>query len=306
MLYAFMILLLVSAGLLYKISTIYRAADEISMQLAEHMEMDTNTGIDISCSDRKMKALAAGLDRQLKLLRKKQLLYTRGDQELKTAVTNISHDIRTPLTAVCGYLSLLKEEEMSDHAVQYVKIIENRTQVMKDLAEELFRYSVILMADSDKQIEEVSLNALLEESIAGYYGAVIKAGIQPEIFITECEVKRMLNRQAVARIFSNIISNALKYSDGDLKIRLEPDGTVSFSNHAANLDQVGTGYLFERFYTVESGRSSTGLGLAIARTLTEEMKGKIWAEYRDRQLHIYVRFDPGLNGNQRNQRQAVY
>lgn len=284
------ILLLVSGSLLYKVRAVHKAADEIRMQLAEHMEMDTNTGIDISCSDRKMRELAAGLDWQLKLLRKKQLLYTRGDQELKAAVTNISHDIRTPLTAVCGYLSLLKEEQMSQDAVQYVKIIENRTEALKELAEELFRYSVIISADSYHEKEELCVNAVLEESIAGYYGAIVKAGIQPETEIAECAVKRMLNRQAAARIFSNILSNALKYSDGDLKIRLDADGTVCFSNHAAKLDQVQAGHLFDRFYTVESGCTSTGLGLSIARMLTEEMQGKIWAEYREGELYIYVRF----------------
>lgn len=289
----FMISILLAVAvicLLLKIHDIYKAADEIQMQLAEHMEMDTNTGIDYSYSDKKMKALAAGLDRQLKLFREKQLLYTRGDQELKTAVTNISHDIRTPLTAICGYLSLLKEEEVPDTAAQYLEIIENRVDALKILSEELFRYSVILSADFYGEKEEVCVNAVLEESLAGYYGAIIKAGIQPVICITKNRIKRMLNKEAVSRIFSNIISNALKYSDGDLRIDLKEDGTVCFSNQAAKLDPVCVGHLFERFYTVESGRSSTGLGLSIARILTEEMEGKIWAEYQEGVLHIFVWF----------------
>lgn len=276
--------------LLYKIASIYHAADEIQAQLAEHMEMDTNTGIDISCADPKMKALAAGLDRQLKALRRKELVYTRGDAELKTAVTNISHDIRTPLTAVCGYLSLLKEENLTDAAAQYLGILENRVEALKELSEELFRYSVILSLDSYGEKEEMSLAAVLEECIAGYYGAILKAGIRPEICLTKNAVKRHLNRQAVSRIFSNIISNALKYSSGDLQISLDDGGTACFSNHAADMDTVQVGHLFDRFYTVESARSSTGLGLSIARMLTEEMNGKIRAEYREGVLYFYVWF----------------
>lgn len=276
--------------LLLKISSIYKTIDDICTQLAERMETDTNVGIDIAVSDKELKALAASLDQQLKLLRKRQIQYTRGDQELKAAVTNISHDLRTPLTAIYGYLNLIRQEEMSDTAAQYLAVIGNRVDSLKSLAEELFRYSVILSVDSHGDKEELSLNAVLEECIAGYYGAILEAGIQPTIQITEHTVRRMMNRQALARIFSNVVSNALKYSDGDLRISLDEEGTACFSNQAAKLDPVSVGHLFDRFYTVETGRSSTGLGLSIARTLTEEMNGKIEARYRDGSLHIYICF----------------
>ncbi len=213
-------LIAVTAGLFARIVSIRRSVDEIRMQLARRMQTDTNTGIDVSCSDKKVLQLAADLDRQLKLLRQKQIQYTRGDQELKMAVTNISHDLRTPLTAIYGYLNLLDSEEMSDTAAQYLKLVANRVDAMKALTEELFRYSVILSADSYEEAEELSLRAVLEESIAAYYGAILNAGIQPEISLCEQPVKRKLNRQAAARIFSNIISNAVKYSDGDFTLSL--------------------------------------------------------------------------------------
>lgn len=281
-------------SLLLKLHMLYQALDEIRAQFAERMEGDTNVGICISSSDKKINALAAGFDRQLKMLRKKQLQYTKGDQELKTAVTNISHDLRTPLTAIYGYLNLLGKEEMPDAAVHYLGIIKNRVDALKMLAEELFRYSVILSVDSFGETEELSLGAVLEESIAGYYGAILKAGIKPQIQICGQAVTRKLNRQALARIFSNMIQNALKYSDGDFQVCLDAGGTVCFSNHAAKLDQVHVGYLFDRFYTVESGRSSTGLGLSIARTLTEKMGGKIEAAYRDGVLYLSVCFPKAI------------
>lgn len=278
------------AVLLLKMVSIYQSLDEIRTQLVERMEMDTNTGIDVSCSDRTIHALAADLDRQLMLLRQKQIQYTRGDQELKAAVTNISHDLRTPLTAIYGYLSLLEDEQLSDRAAQYLKMIANRADAMKLLTEELFRYSVILSADSCKEKEELSVNAVLEECIAGYYGAILEAGITPQISICAQTVRRNLNRQALARIFSNIIANALKYSDGDLKISLSAEGRICFSNQAGRLDSISAGHLFDRFYTVESGRGSTGLGLSIARTLTEEMDGRIEAEYQEGTLYIFIYF----------------
>ncbi len=157
---------------------------------------------------------------------------------------------------------------------------------MKALTEELFRYSVILSADSYEETEELSLRAVLEESIAAYYGAILNAGIQPEISLCEQPVKRKLNRQAAARIFSNIISNAVKYSDGDFTIRLDAQGRICFENQAQKLDPVSAARLSERFYTVEDGRGSTGLGLSIARTLTEKMGGKMEVEYRDGRLCV--------------------
>lgn len=284
------LLFAVCVCLICKLVSVYQSVDEIRIQLAKRMETDTNTGIDVTCSDHRIRHLAADLDRQLKLLRQKQIQYTRGDQELKTAVTNISHDLRTPLTAICGYLNLLEEEEMSEDAVQYLEAVADRTDALKTLAEELFRYSVVLSVDSYEETEELSLNAVLEESLAGYYGAIVNAGIQPQISICGQPVKRRLNRQAIARIFSNIISNAIKYSDGDLQVSLDEKGNICFSNQAEKLDPVSAARLSERFYTVEDGRSSTGLGLSIARTLTEKTGGKMTVEYLEDRLYVRLFF----------------
>ncbi|MCI9612897.1 MAG: HAMP domain-containing histidine kinase, partial [Eubacterium sp.] len=189
-----------------------------------------------------------------------------------------------------GYLSLLEDEQMTKAAAGYLSMIKNRADVLKVLAEELFRYSVILSVDVSAQYEEVTVNAVLEESLAGYYGAIQKAGMIPDIDICRQPVIRNLNRQSLSRIFSNIIGNALKYSDGDLKVTLDAAGRACFSNQARNLDPVSVGHLFDRFYTVESGRGSTGLGLSIARTLAEGMGGTIQAEYEEETLHICVYF----------------
>ena len=111
-----------------------------------------------------MLKLAASLDRQLLLLRRARLQYELGDQEIKTAVTNISHDLRTPLTAISGYLQLLKSEKMTEQAKEYVCVIENRTEAMRQLTEELFSYSVVTTASQYRQ-EEVLLGEILEASI---------------------------------------------------------------------------------------------------------------------------------------------
>ena len=112
----------------------------------------------------------------------------------------------------------------------------------------------------------------------------------PVIVMPEHPVSRFLDPAGVSRIFGNIISNALKYSDGDLQVTLEESGKIIFSNEARGLTPVRVGRLFDRFYTVETGRSSTGLGLSIAKLLTERMGGTISAEYVDSRLFIIVCF----------------
>ena len=112
----------------------------------------------------------------------------------------------------------------------------------------------------------------------------------PDIALSEQPIERTLDRHALRRIFDNILSNAVKYSDGDLSVRLSPDGTVWFENYAKDLDAIQTAHLFEHFYTVNTARSGTGLGLSIAKLLTEKMGGNVAAEYNIGKLSIFVRF----------------
>lgn len=277
-----------------RLAALHRAADELRQEFAAHIGEDTNVGIDLSVRDRHMRLLAADMDKQLHLLRKEYLRYTHGDQELKNAVTNISHDLRTPLTAICGYMDLLQKEPVSPTVKEYLSIIENRVAALKHLTEELFRYSIFLSLDSYYEREPLSLNNTLEECIAGYYAALKKAGIEPDITLPEKQIIRTLNKQALMRILSNVISNALKYSIGDLHIVLTADGELHFRNLAPDLDALSTAKLFDRFYTVESARpqGATGLGLSIARTLAEDMGGSMSASYTDGMLDIMIAFAP--------------
>lgn len=265
-----------------------KSAREIREKMAEKLSEDTNTLIDISSSDKDMRELAAALNDQLVTLRHERRLCRQGDKELKDAVTNISHDLRTPLTAICGYLDLLEREEMSVRVRQYLEQIENRTEVMKTLTEELFRYSVVAAA-REFELERLCVNDVLEESLATFYGAVSQRGITPEITITEKRIERITDRSALTRVFGNIITNALKYSSGDLFVEMTEDCVITFANSSDNLERVSAERLFDRFYTVETGSNSTGLGLSIAKLLVEQMNGSISAEIRDSKLFITVK-----------------
>lgn len=286
----FIILTFIILILLLKIRMLHKSMEELRSEFAARLREDTNVGISLSTGDKKMNLLAADINRQLQLLRKAQLRYINGNQEVKHAITNISHDLRTPLTAIRGYMDLLEQEKVSPQAEEYLKIIHNRVQALTELTEELFQYSIIVSADSCQPMEPISLNQALEESFAGHYTLLKDAGIEPVIHMPDTIVTRTLNRQALSRILSNIISNAVKYSDGDLRVTLEGTGILRFQNKAKQFDKIQAEHLFDRFYTVESGRNSTGLGLAIARTLTEEMGGSIEATYQKGELELRIFF----------------
>lgn len=279
----------VVGSLLYLLS-LRASLKEVARELNDKLKTDTNTLISISSGDGAMRTLASEINCQLQALRKERLKLQHGDMELKNAVTNISHDLRTPLTAICGYLDLLEQEPQSEKSGRYLAVIRERTDSMRSLTEELFRYSVIIATTDELHIEGVSLNDILEQSLAGFYGALSARGITPEIRMPEAAIIQKLDAAALRRIFDNILSNAVKYSDGDLAVSLLPDGTVTFSNSAPSLSRVQAERLFDRFYTVETARNSTGLGLSIAKLLTEKMGGTITAEYENGHLQICIGF----------------
>ena len=279
-----------------KILRMRRSAREIAAAFADRLSTETNTLIDISSHDRYMCSLAADINTQLRKLRGELLRYQQGNREIMDAVTNISHDLRTPLTAICGYLDLLRQTELTADAVRYLDIIEERVDVLRQLTEELFGYSAAVSAvgedgrDRHEEISEISLNAALEEILSVYYAALKKRRITPSVTMPEATVTRRLNKSLLFRIFGNIISNALKYSDGDLEITLSEQGEIVFANHAASLDELQVMRLFDRYYTVENAVGATGLGLSIARELTGQMGGTITAQYRDKMLRISLTF----------------
>lgn len=288
-----MILSVIVVILLLKIHIFRKSADEIRKGFEDRLAADTNTVIDISSGDGILRELAVSVNRQLKVLRTERRRFRQGDAELKNAVTGISHDLRTPLTAISGYLQLMEKEENTENVRRYIDIIRGRTQEMTALTDELFRYSMVLSKEEDGHVEKTVVNDVLEESIAALYAVLCEAGISPDIRITEKKIIRTLDTSSLSRVFSNLINNAVKYSDGNLCITLGDSGEVTFENTAFDLDEVRVNKLFDRFYTVNTAKKSTGLGLAITRTLVEQMNGTISASYEKGRLRICVSFPEG-------------
>ena len=282
------VLALVCLLLILKLVLMRMSIRQITSQLDMILTEDTNAVIGIDSSDKELCRLANELNRQLRRLRNEQLRYINGDRELKEAVTNISHDIRTPLTAIMGYLDVMQRSSLSPEVERRLGIIRERAEAMKQLTEELFRYSVILSSESREAMVPTDIGMALEDSIMSHYAALSEMGITPVVELSDAKITRTLDPTMLSRVFANLFSNALKYSSGDLRITLTEPCIITFSNSAPELTQIQVERLFDRFYTVEAARKSSGLGLSIAKSFVEQMGGDITASLENGILSIII------------------
>lgn len=283
-------IILVLILLFIKLYVLKKAIKEITNSLDNILSIDTNNIITISSNDKDVKYLTSCLNKELKELRKQRIEYETGNQELKNIITNVSHDMRTPLTAIIGYVDLIKDEKEIDIKKDYIKIIERKANELKKLTDNLFDFSKAVAIKENMHREKCNLNEILEESLIEFYSILKNKNIHPKINICKEKVYRNVDKILIKRIFENILSNICKYSEGDFKVSLYRDGKTIFTNKTNNLDIVSIEKIFDRYYTVENGRKGTGVGLSIAKELTKLNKGKIFAKYKNNYLSIIVKF----------------
>lgn len=287
-----LILLIINIFIILKIYLIKKSIKEIEYSFDYILKMDTNSIITISSSDKSIESLATSLNNQLIELRTQKLEYTNGNQELKEIITNISHDLRTPLTAIKGYIDILKEENLSKKQKKYLNIIHEKSQELVNITEQLLNFSkAIDLENISIQREKCCINEILEETLISYYEIFKEKNINPNIQICSEKIYKNLNKNSLIRILENIFSNAFKYSNGDFKVELKKDGTITFSNKSNILDSTTVSKIFNRYFSVENAKESVGIGLAIVKQLVELNNGKIYANYINETFSINITFD---------------
>ena len=271
-----------------KLYLIKKSIKEIRVSINKIIKTDTNQLLTISSSDKEMKKLANDLNKELQDLRKEKLQYQNGNQELKRIITNISHDMRTPLTAISGYIDLMKENK--EKQKEYMKIIEKKTEELTLLTDQLFDFSKTMDIGVEMKREKCYINEILEETLANMYHFFKEKQIEPKLEICTQKIYKDLDKHSIIRVFENILSNVCKYSDGDFKVTLNEKGIITFSNKATSLDATTVQKIFDRYFTVENAKKSTGLGLSISKQLVKLNGGKISAKYVNEYLIIQIEF----------------
>lgn len=283
-------LVLIIIFLIYYIIGINISIKEIEDNLDIILNNDTNKLITISTNNKRLNKLAANLNTNLRKIRKLEISYKNGNKELQESITNISHDLRTPLTAIKGYIDLIKKEKSKKKIVEYLKIIENKSEDLVILTEQLYDYSKSLDLKDKLKKEKVCINDILEDTILSYYALIKKKNLSPEINITTKRIYRKIDKNMAIRILENIISNTIKYTDEDIKITLLDNGKIIIKNKSHALDNTTVNKMFDRYYTIESGSNTSGIGLSIAKQLVNINGGKITAKYSQGYLIVELEF----------------
>lgn len=217
------------------------------------------------------------------------------DNELKETITNISHDIRTPLTSLSGYFELLQNTENEEERKRYCDIIKDRINSLKDMLEQLFTYVKLQNGDYTFEMKELDINIEIAKVLVSFYEEFRKNGIEPVINIPEKRMVKKLNQMAFRRVFENIIKNSLEHGRHYFEFNIENDNRrIMFivKNDIKNKDNIEVDKVFNRFYKADVSRSQTssGLGLAVAHDMVEKMNGTISAEVSDDLFVIKVIF----------------
>ena len=276
-----------------------RSIRSVEEQMKGIGDTDTNGIIRNENGIKLLDRLINGMNSFIKKDREKVIVAQKQTINMKESIVDISHDLRTPLTTASGYTAMLKDMELTDEEKRrYIDIIEERQTMVKNLVEQLFYYSRMESESIAWNEEDLDLRKELTNVLAMYYGDFERQKCEPEVEIQEVKMPFTTDKDAVARIFSNIISNGLAHGQGGYKVVMEivGDGTrfyrFEFSNLAVGMTKAEAASVFERYYTKDTVRSTghAGLGMAIAKSLSERMHARISADLVGERFCIEILF----------------
>lgn len=289
------LIILLQAVILWKYQ---RQVKDICRQLAFLLKHDSNMLISRELDRGGVGELVELLNEFLVKHRKEKKLYLEKEQMISDTYTNLSHDIRTPLTSLDGYFQLLQDSQSEEDQKRYLNIIWERIHSLKDMLEELFMFTKLKNDSYHLELQPCCVNKVLKETVFSYYEDWKAQGIEPEIEITEELLYIQGNEQGLRRVIQNIIKNGLDHGEKSIKIQLlqvKDCVGLKISNRVANPEEIDTSQVFERFYKADAARSknSTGLGLSIAKELVIRMNGKIEAKVEGDMFGIEIVFPGG-------------
>lgn len=255
---------------------------------------ETSSLVTLEFPNRHLARLVIEINNTIKDKQRIEAEYRKMDLELRQLIANMSHDLRTPLTSIKGYIQLIDDKELCDkEREQYVNIVKNRANALQKLIGSFYELSRIQANEYKLDFSKVNVAKLLCELIASFYDSFIEKGLELKININEKVPYIITDENSAIRIFTNLIQNVLKHGKDALEIYLEQEGNyiiTRFTNGAENLTSEDVSHLFDRFFTVDRMRTgqNTGLGLAISQRLVERLGNMISATLINDKLSIEV------------------
>lgn len=291
-----LLLMIVTAGiLLFLLLLQRREIKSMSEQLREIKTQDTNQLLHTQSGNRACEELIHEINDILREARAVQIQYRQKSHALEQMLTNISHDLRTPLTSAMGYMGIIRSSQLSrDELEQEIEIIDKKLFRLEELINSFFEFSRILSSDRQPEMEELNLISILEEAMAHYYDDYCSQGRRIFFDHDNSRLAIRSNRSMLLRIFDNLIGNGLKHGMGDISITLTRTDSVGirFENALSDsvLDPLDMDRIFDEFYTTDISRTkgSTGLGLAIVKQFTQMLGGEISGEYEGERFAVTV------------------
>ena len=299
MLIALLITFIIAIFLLFLFLMQKKEIKNISRQLKQIKTRETNELVHTMSGQKTCAELIDEINSLLKQVRDNRIEYQQKNHALDQMITNISHDLRTPLTSATGYIRIIQNSDLSeDEKNRELAVIENRLIRLEELIDSFFEFSQIISSEKTPEKTEVNMIAVLEESIAHYYDDFSAKNRE---IVFRCEQHKLMlrsNKNMLLRIFDNLIGNALKHGIGNLSIipGCSDAIRIRFENELQDSD-MDIDHIFDEFYTTDISRTkgNTGLGLAIAKQFTQLLGGKISAEY-DGKLFSVIMELPAQSG----------
>lgn len=295
--YLIVMIILLSIAVLFLFLRLHlyrKSLQSIRKQLKQIRNEDTNAVIRVDYPREILLSLADEINEMLKQNRRTLIEAKQIDQRFRDSITNISHDLRTPLTTASGYTGMLKSGGLTrEEELEYLAIIEERQDMVKTLLEQLFCYARLEAGCEVWELKQIDMRRILSEVLAAFYNDICKKDMEPDIVIEDKKMMIMGDEEGLRRIFSNIIFNGLTHGDSNYQIKLQEKDkgfAFLFSDKTKGLTHTDVELLFQRYYTGNrSGKGiGTGLGLTIAKELTERMNGRIKATLVGEQFTIEI------------------
>lgn len=285
-------LMILIVYLLLKLVLFKNELNNMTEQLQQYNKQSTNKKLDLTLFNKNIEHLGIEINRLMDIHSQIYSQYKQIELNKKWEIESISHDLRTPLTSVLGYIQMAEDPNITkEERLELLHLTKKQGERLEILINDFFELSTIESVDYRLKLEPTNIKKAIQEVIISFHDRFKAKNIQPIIDLPPQEIEIIADLSAVTRVLENILSNAEKYSDGDVNIFLKDENNnvvVTIENNVSNLTQESVNQIFNRFYMADLSRlgDGAGLGLSIAKSFMEKMNGSIYAQLYDEKLSI--------------------